>query len=106
MALTAAEHQELLDVELTDFFQKNIALYKEMAENAYKFEKRAVDAAGLPVRVDDVIQVLLPTLVIEPKLREYLAGKRLTQKYWPKRFGNYVLDRLWKELTDADEEAG
>ena len=75
-----------------------------MAEEAYAYAKGAVEAAGLPVRVDDVIKVFEPALAIEPTLRDYLANERLRQKYWPKRFGNYVLDQLWESLNDDEEE--
>ncbi|MCA1706936.1 MAG: hypothetical protein LC808_28200 [Actinobacteria bacterium] len=74
-----------------------------MARQAYNYAKSAVDATGLPVRVDDVIKVFEPALAIEPTLREYLASARLTQKYWTKRFGNYVLDQLWGRLNSDQE---
>ena len=104
MALTAQENQALIDAGLTDFFESHRALYKDMAKKAYMYSKGAVEKAGLPVRVDDVIQALSPPLEIEPTLRDYLGEARLTQKYWPKRFGNYVLDQLWEELTNAAEK--
>lgn len=106
MALTAEENQALIDAGLVKFFRRNRRLYKAMAEEAYIYAKGAVDAAGLPVRVDDVIKVFEPALTIEPKLREYLAGERLTQKYWFKRFGNFVLDQLWKELYNDEDDEG
>jgi hypothetical protein len=101
MALTAKEHQALIDAGLTNFFEKHKALYKSIANDCYIFAQKAVEAAGLPVRVDDVIKVVLPALEIEPTLRDYLAGEKLTQQYWIKRFGNYILDQVWRELTNA-----
>jgi hypothetical protein len=103
VALNARDHQSLIDLELTDFYEANQELYAGMAQDAYDFTKAAVEAAGLPVRVDDVIQALEPTLAIEPQLRAYLAGKKKREKYWPGRFGDYVLDRLW-DVLDASHE--
>lgn len=33
-------------------------------------------------------------------LREYLAGRKLRQKFWYTRFADLILDRLWKEMED------
>jgi hypothetical protein len=35
---------------------------------------------------------------VTPKLRDYLAQKRLSQQYWYERFGELIVDRLWDEL--------
>ncbi|MBW3591972.1 MAG: hypothetical protein KY393_09050 [Actinobacteria bacterium] len=96
----------MTDAELTDFFSQHRSLYHAMAEKAYEYSKSAVEAANLPVRIDDVIQALLPPLEIEPTLRERLAEKRLNQKFWFKRFGNYVLDQLWEEIANDSSEGG
>lgn len=104
MALTAAEHQALIDAELTDFFEDNRDLYREMARAAFEFARQGVDAAGFDVRVDDVIKVFEPMLEIEPTLRDFLTDAKLRQKYWPKRFGNYVLDQLWEELRSDNDK--
>lgn len=77
VALTARENQSLIDIGLTQFFDKHR---------------------------DDVIQALEPTLAIEPTLRTFLAGKKKREKYWPRRFGDYVLDQHWEELTSGSDE--
>lgn len=105
MALTARENQSLIDIGLVDFFEQHRKLYASMAKEAYEYTKGPVEAAGLPVRIDDVIQALEPALAIEPTLRVFLAEKKKREKYWPKRFGDYVLDQLWKELTGGDTKA-
>lgn len=104
MALTAVELQALIDEELDKFFENNHDLYRDMARDAFEFAQRGVEAAGFDVRIDDVIKVFEPMLEIEPTLRDFLTDGKLRQKYWPKRFGNYVLDQLWEELTGAEEE--
>ena len=58
------------------------------------------------VRPDDVLKPLLPVLEVAPKLREYLARNKLSQKYWYERFGELIIDRLWKELTGGAKGGG
>ena len=101
MALTAEDELSLKNAGLTKFFSSNRRLFMEMAQSAYEFAAGYVEGAGLDVRIDDVAKALEPALRVTPKLREYLAGKKLTQQYWYRRFADLVLDRLWEDLTDG-----
>jgi len=99
MALTVEEYQSLVNVGLVKFYEDRRDMFKKMAQGAYSHTKAIVAVTGLDVRVDDVITILEPALRILPVLLTYLSGKKLTQKYWFRRFGDLVLDDLWKELT-------
>ncbi len=101
MALDATKEQSLLDVSLVTLFEKNRKLWKADAQAAYEFIEGFLDV----VRPDDVIKPLLPVLEVAPKLRQYLAENRLSQKYWYERFGELVVDRLWGELEEENEDA-
>ena len=94
MALDATKEQELKDVSLIKLFEDRRDLWKADARSAYAFSAGFLDV----VRPDDVLKPLLPVLEVSPQLRNYLAGGRLSQKYWYQRFGELILDRLWNEL--------
>jgi hypothetical protein len=100
VALTAEDELSLGNAGLIKFFNNNKKLFREMATSAYAFAAGYVEDAGLEVRIDDVAKALEPALRVTPKLRTYLAGKKLTQQYWYRRFADLVLDRLWKELPE------
>jgi hypothetical protein len=106
MALTAENDQRLEDAGLTDFFDKNKPLFKAMATEAYRYAAGYVQAAGLPVRVDDVALPLEGALKVSEPLGTFLSEHRLNQRYWFRYFADLILDRLWKELSgDANVNA-
>jgi hypothetical protein len=94
MALDATKEKALQDVSLVKLFDDHRDLWKADAKSAYDFSAGFLDV----VRPDDVLKPLLPVLEVAPKLREYLARKKLSQKYWYERFGELIIDRLWNEL--------
>lgn len=99
MALTAEEIQNLRNAFLIDFFNEHKDLYLAKATRAYQYAKEYVDAAGEPVRVDDVAGPLVLALKVGDPLIGYLAKKKLTQKYWYNWFADYALDQLWEEVA-------
>jgi hypothetical protein len=98
MALTAETIKHLEAASLTKFFAENRALYLDKAEKAYQYASNYVHESGEKVRVDDVAAPLILALKVGDPLSDYLAGKKLTQKYWYDRYADYVLDQLWEEL--------
>ncbi len=36
-----------------------------------------------------------------PEFRNYLAKKKLKQKYWSEWFAELIIDRVWSELKGA-----
>jgi predicted nucleic acid-binding Zn ribbon protein len=106
MALTAEEYFSLENTGLVDLFQRHRPMYRLMAQRAYDYAQTYVNDAGLQVRVDDVAVALEPPLHVNPQLRVHLAGKRLTQKYWYRRFGDLILDKLWDEVHGGAGSAG
>ncbi len=99
MALTAEEIQSLSNASLIDFFGQHKDLYITKAKSAYNYAKAYVDAAGQPVRVDDAAGPLVLALKVGDPVVGYLAKKKLTQKYWYNWFADYILDQLWKEVS-------
>jgi hypothetical protein len=99
MALTAEEVQNLRNASLIDFFNANKALYLAKAKSAYQYSSAYVEAAGEPVRIDDVAGPLVLALKVGDPVIPYLARKKLTQKYWYNWFADYILDCVWKEVS-------
>src|SRR5207253_3678527 len=50
------------------------------------------------IRPDDVIPLLIAELEVTPEFRNYLAKKKLKQKYWSEWFAELIIDRYWSEL--------
>jgi hypothetical protein len=87
---------------LTELFEQERKLWWEMAQRAYAYTKRYVEGSGVRVRVDDVIKTLVPALTVTPRLRTYLAEKKLKEKYWTTWFGDFVLDEFWGDLEKGE----
>ena len=95
MALTSEEYVELAAAGLVELFARDRVRYVELAGRARAYAASYLTEAGLPVRLDDVAQVLEPALHVQADLRDHLAGRRLTQKYWYRRFGDLVIEAGW-----------
>jgi len=98
MALTLEEEQRLKNASLVKLFDDNRALWKEMAEQAFSYTETFVQRAGADVRVDDVVGSLVSGLRVTSVLMDYLAAKKLREKYWVSFFADLVLEELWNEL--------
>jgi hypothetical protein len=73
MALTLQQQQRLDRVSLVGLFKDNKALWKEIAENAYKYTKGIADKASWRVRQDDVAPALIQALNVSDPLAKYLG---------------------------------
>ena len=104
MGLTAEVELELRDAGLIDFFDQHQPAFAEMARTSYDYAVSYVQPTGLPVRRDDVAGGLVIALETNETLRDFLATNHLRQKYQYRRFADLLLDRLWEELTDDQEE--
>lgn len=103
MALTALKVQELTDRGFIGLFDDHRQLWETKAREAYEYTENFVQAAGQPVRPDDVLPLLVPALELSDEFRAFLDDKRLTQKYWRTHFGELILDRLWEDLTEQED---
>lgn len=99
MALTTEHLQRLQQADLHKFFDSERADFKKLAQEAYDYARKMVEPTGQPVLVDDVAAPLRLALNLNKKLADRLASKRLTQKYWTDWFADYILNKLWAELT-------
>jgi hypothetical protein len=102
MALNRVRELALGDAKLTELFagDKN-ALWRQLATDAYDFAAKPILESQHDVRQDDVIPALVIALQISEPLRNYLAAKKLTQKYWYEWFAELIVDRLWDQLQAA-----
>jgi hypothetical protein len=104
MGLTAARELTLRDVGLVEFFEEHRGAFEEMAATSRGYAETYVARTGLPLRRDDVAAILVPALTTNEQLREFLAGKKLRQKYWYADFADLILDRVWEEEEEGDGE--
>jgi hypothetical protein len=100
VGLTAEVELSLRDASLIKFYNGKVPAFKALAVSAYSYTYGNVHATGLPLRQDDVAANLVTALEINADLRTYLAGAKLRQKFWYRRFADLILDRLWKELEN------
>jgi len=105
LALTLEEEQRLRNASLVTLFKDNRALWKEMAEQAYQYTETFVRRAGAEVRVDDVVGSLVSGLRVTSVLADYLAGKKLRERYWVSFFADLILEELWDELGKEHSDA-
>lgn len=103
MGLTATKSLRLEDAGLVGLFTKK-KLWQPLAQNAYNYVSGGLEDSGEPVRPDDLIPPLIPVLEVAADLRDYLAENRLTQKYWYQWFAELIVDRLWDDLEEEDDE--
>jgi hypothetical protein len=95
MALTQKKLQDLKDASLTSLLDGDAASWKAKAKHAYT----ATHAFIKEIRPDDVTALLVAELEVTPEFRNYLARKKLKQKYWSEWFAEIIIDRFWSELS-------
>lgn len=79
-------------------------MWAAMAQEAYDYTADFVKGAREPVRPDDLIPVLVPVLEVTETLRTYLSEQRLSQNYWYTWFAELIVDRVWDELEEEEED--
>ena len=94
MALTQKKLQDLKDASLSKLLDDDVGAWKAKAKHAYS----ATHAFINEIRPDDVVALLVAELEVTPEFRNYLAKKKLKQKYWSEWFAELILDRFWSEL--------
>jgi hypothetical protein len=99
MALNLVKEMRLQDAGLIELYEKELPLWRAMAEQAYTYSAGYITAAGASTRQDDVVPALQPVLEVTPELRQFLERERLRQRYWYEWFAELVIDRLWNELS-------
>jgi hypothetical protein len=94
VALTQKKLQDLKDAGLTALFQDDQTAWKAKAKHAYT----ATHGFIKEIRPDDVVALLVAELEVTPEFRNYLAKKKLKQKYWSEWFAELIIDRFWTDL--------
>lgn len=97
MGLTATDELSLRDTGLVKFFEDHETAFTEMFEAARNYVQGYVVSVQLIVRRDDVANQLVPALMTNEVMREFMAERKLRQKYWYQRFADLICDRLWEE---------
>ena len=94
MALTQKKLQDLKDASLASLLNDDAAAWNAKARHAYT----ATHAFISEIRPDDVVPLLIAELEVTPEFRNYLAKRKLKQKYWSEWFAELIVDRYWTEL--------
>jgi hypothetical protein len=94
VALTQKKLQDLKDAGLIGLLHDDERLWNAKAKHAYS----ATHAYIKEIRPDDVTALLIAELEVTPEFRNYLAKKKLKQKYWSEWFAELIIDRAWQEL--------
>lgn len=94
MALTQRKLQDMKDASLTTLLNDHSADWKAKAKHAYTATHEYIKE----IRPDDVTALLIAELEVTPEFRNYLAKKKLKQKYWSEWFAELIVDRFWSEL--------
>jgi hypothetical protein len=97
MALTQKKLQDLKDASLSKLLEDDAAAWKAKAKHAYTATRGFIKE----IRPDDVVALLVAELEVTPEFRNYLARKKLKQKYWSEWFAELILDRFWSELKST-----
>jgi hypothetical protein len=95
VALTQKKLQDLKDASLTSLLGDDMTAWRAKAKHAYA----ATRAYIKEIRPDDVTALLVAELEVTPEFRNYLAKRKLKQKYWSEWFAELIVDRLWSELN-------
>src|SRR5260370_13849741 len=94
MGLAKRKLQDLKDARLTTLLQDDMGAWKAKAKHAYS----ATHAYIKEIRPDDVTALLIAELEVTPEFRNYLAKKKLKQKYWSEWFAALYVVRVWSVL--------
>ncbi len=94
MALTQKKLQDMKDASLTSLLDEGAPSWKAKARHAYTATRGFIKE----LRPDDVVPLQIAELGVTPEFRNYLAKKKLKQKYWSEWFAELIIDRFWSEL--------
>ena len=97
MALTLDAEQRLERAGLITFFADHRDTWLRAATDAHEYLGGSFPP-GSTVRPDDVSKVLAPIIEVNERLRNRLAERKMTQKYWTRYFVDLIIDRTWDEI--------
>ncbi|GEM_PF-569487 len=93
MAITELVRLRLEDKGFATLFTDHHVEWELLAESARVLMAQEVEVGPT---IDDIKKALVPLVEINPHLREFLAEKKLTQKYWPSDFTDYILHKTYQ----------
>ncbi len=98
MALTLEIEQQLIEVGLVEFFEKDkTTIWVVLARDAYEYTRKTYPD-GTTIRRDDVAKALNPVLAVHPRLGTFLKTEKIRGRHWISDFGDYVLEKTWDEI--------
>jgi hypothetical protein len=98
MALTLKAEQRLQKVGLVAWYLDNPAPWRASAQHAYQYLQTNFPLNSA-IRRDDLALALVPIVEVNEDLKNFLAARKLTQKYWITDFCHLIIDREWETIT-------
>jgi hypothetical protein len=103
MALTEQVRLKLEGKGFDGLYTAHEDAWKALANSARDLLVPRV-ASGQPT-VDDIKAVLEPLVELEPSFRAFMkANPKLTEKYWPREFTDYLLHRVYQPTLTVEEK--
>jgi hypothetical protein len=96
MSLDTEKLHRLTGKGFDKLYNKDPAMYKEMAQKALEYAKTCVPP-GEKVRMGDVVAVIQNAVRILPSFEAHLSEKKLTQRYWQLWFAEYILEQVFPQ---------
>ncbi len=98
MALTLEAEQNMRDVGMIEFYEKDADDWQATVR-----ETKAFLAGKFPegetIRRDDVQKALIPILEVHEEFKDFRNEKKLRQKYWIRNFADLLIDRTWDSIN-------
>jgi hypothetical protein len=103
MALTEQVRLALEDKGFHTLYNDHEDDWKELANKARDLLVPRVES-GQPT-VDDIKRVLQPLVELELPFRSFMEDRpKLTQKYWPSYFTDYLLHRVYQPTLKVEKK--
>lgn len=98
MSLTLEEEQKLQRIGLIEFFDASRGDWDQVARRAYDY-LRAQYPQDSQIRPDDVAKIMISVVDVDQRLIDFLATKKLREKYWYRYFVDLIIERCWDSLA-------
>jgi hypothetical protein len=101
MSLTLEKLQKLRDAQLVAYLEGNAEPWVSMARRIYQFLQGEFPPDETP-RPDDVLQIILPILRVNPTILAHFDERGLKQQYWFGYFADLILDTKWVQIRGGN----
>jgi hypothetical protein len=98
MSITVQMEQDLKAAKLDKLFEDHKATWIDLARQTYVHLTKTFPK-GATIHQQDVAENVEKLLRVNESLKNYLASKKLKEKYWFIYFAHLINDRGWAEIS-------